>query len=49
MKITIPKSEETIKKEERQARIEEIRNSTKAVTLQDIKQLLLDVLDEIKS
>jgi hypothetical protein len=48
MKIRINKSDKTIKKEERKARIESARSDSKTPTNKDIKQLLLDIYDEIK-
>lgn len=48
VRIEIPKSQKTIKDEERQARINNIRKSTPSVSLQDLKQLLLDIYDELK-
>lgn len=47
-KIIIPKSEKTIKKEERLARIEAKRNDNKEPSNAELKELLLDILEEIK-
>jgi len=43
MKIKIPKSEKTIKKEERVARTESIKNKTK-VTNEELRDLIIDLI-----
>jgi hypothetical protein len=48
MKINIPKSAETIAKDERKVRLEEQKKSNKEPTLKEMKQLLLDIYEELK-
>ena len=43
-KIHIPKSENTIKKEERKAKIDNLKKKTK-VTNDELKELLLEILE----
>ena len=43
-KIHIPKSEKTIKKEERKAKIDNLKKKTK-VTNDELKELLLEILE----
>lgn len=47
MKIKILKSDKTIKKEEKQAKIEQLKTK-KNVTNEELKELLLAIYEEIK-